>query len=220
MTFGKFIGLLGVLYLFSAVGSELYNIFERELNFFGLSTTVGLALATETSTNIPMFLYVSFLGPIVEELVFRGFLLRRLEKRGKVLAIVVTSLLFGLMHQNLPQVLNATLIGLVMGYIAMEYSIIWSIVLHIFNNFVMCELAGLLLGGPNDMARHLFDTGFVLVAVIVGIVVLVRNRKTLVAWIRSNMWQKPQMTWVITSAGMLLSLTFMVIGTISTMLMG
>ena len=220
MTFLKFFSLLGVLYLFSTIGIEIYNIFERELNFFGLSTSVGLAMATDVSSNIPMLLYVSFLGPIVEELVFRGFLLRRLEKRGKVLAIVVTSLLFGLMHQNLPQVLNATLIGLVMGYIAMEYSIIWSIVLHIFNNFVMCELAGMLLGGPNDMARHLFDTGFTLVAVIVGIVVIIRNRNALVAWIRNHMWKKPQMTWVMTSFGMIFSLVWMIIGTIFTMMMG
>ena len=217
MTVLKFLGLMSVLYLFATIGSEIYNIFERELNFFGLSTAVGLEMASGTTTSVVMALAMGIVGPIAEELVFRGFLLRRLEKKGKVLAILVTSLLFGLVHGNLPQVFFATMIGLVLSYIAMEYSIIWSIVLHIFNNLILCEVAGLVFG--EGTVRHVFDLSFTVITAVVGIAVLVKNAKPIVAWIRNNMCKKSELVWTLTGWGMIVSIAYMVIQTIATLLM-
>lgn len=71
----------------------------------------------------------------------RGFLMRRFEKYGKGFAVIVSAVLFGVMHGNpLQIVMNA--VGLILGYIAIEYSIKWSIILHIANNFILGDVIG------------------------------------------------------------------------------
>jgi sodium transport system permease protein len=67
-------------------------------------------------------LLVICLAPaICEELAFRGFILSGLRRLGhKWGAIVLTSVLFGLAHGILQQSLGATVIGIVIGYIAVK----------------------------------------------------------------------------------------------------
>ena len=65
-----------------------------------------------------MILYVGFLGPIIEEYIFRWKLLNRLRRFGDKAAITYTALMFGLMHGNVTQFL---------------YAIIGAFVLLIFN---------------------------------------------------------------------------------------
>jgi len=79
-------------------------------------------------------LYVVLLGPVLEEIIFRGAVLRSLEPFGQNFAIVVSSLLFGLYHLMLFQGVFAFFIGLVLAYCAIRFSIKWAILLHILNN--------------------------------------------------------------------------------------
>lgn len=56
-----------------------------------------------------------------EEIAFRGFLLSGFRRSGRTaLAIVLSSLLFGIMHMIPQQVFNAALLGLMLGYIAVR----------------------------------------------------------------------------------------------------
>lgn len=84
--------------------------------------------------NGPGLLYVVLLGPIIEEVIFRGAILRSLEPFGQNFAIVVSSLLFGLYHLILFQGIFAFFIGLVLAYCALRFSIKWSMLLHMLNN--------------------------------------------------------------------------------------
>lgn len=76
------------------------------------------------------------LAPVTEELVFRGAALR-LRCGGTAQAVAVTVLLFALAHGTLYQAVYAGLCGLVLGWLAAEYSLNWAILLHIFNNAVL-----------------------------------------------------------------------------------
>ena len=76
-------------------------------------------------------------APVTEELLFRGGRLRSLQPYGKRFAIFCSALLFGLVHQNLTQTPFAFGFGLLAGYVAVEYSILWSMSLHILNNAVL-----------------------------------------------------------------------------------
>lgn len=61
-------------------------------------------------------LAVGILGPIMEEIVFRGFILKELRKIMPVAAaIIVQALLFGIIHLNILQSSYAFVIGLVLG---------------------------------------------------------------------------------------------------------
>ncbi len=91
-----------------------------------MSHPYQLLLAAFSTAVIPAF---------SEELLFRGAILSNLKPYGKNMAIIVSALLFGLMHQHAGQLLYATAAGLVMGYIAVECDSIWpTVLLHFLNN--------------------------------------------------------------------------------------
>lgn len=54
-----------------------------------------IASSTAISVTFSMLLYAAFLGPIVEEIIFRGAVLQTLKQYGKGFAIIVSALLFG-----------------------------------------------------------------------------------------------------------------------------
>ena len=79
------------------------NLLELVMNCFGRSATGTLDAVSGSSDTVSMFLYASFLAPISEELIFRGFVLRSLRPYGKRFAILGSAFLFGLFHGNLLQ---------------------------------------------------------------------------------------------------------------------
>jgi membrane protease YdiL (CAAX protease family) len=107
-------------------------------------TIESVAPANSSSDSITKFLYVAILGPICEEIIFRGFVQRKLEKYSPVVAITVSALCFALFHGNFSQVFSMIGVGLVLGYMAYKYSIKMSIAMHITHNLVLGELFGLL----------------------------------------------------------------------------
>lgn len=74
------------------------NLLELVMNCFGRSATGTLDAVSGSSDTVSMFLYASFLAPISEELIFRGFVLRSLRPYGKRFAILGSAFLFGLFH--------------------------------------------------------------------------------------------------------------------------
>ncbi len=113
---------------------------EWVLNQFDRSALDMLEQVSGYSDSFSMFLYASILGPVSEELLFRGYVLRTLEPFGKKFAIFGSALLFGLFHGNLLQAPYAFMVGLVLGYVAVEYSCFWAMGVHIFNNLVLADL--------------------------------------------------------------------------------
>jgi membrane protease YdiL (CAAX protease family) len=66
-----------------------------------------------------MWIYVVILGPLFEELFFRGFLYRGFSntRLGITGTILITSLLFGLMHCGTGMVISNLLFGLFLGWV-------------------------------------------------------------------------------------------------------
>lgn len=144
--------------LFSLFSSFL----ELVLNFFGLSALQAAETAAGGSDSITMFLYTAFLAPFFEELFFRGAILRSFQPFGKRFAIFFSALLFGIYHCNLIQIPFAFAVGLVLGYVAVEYSLWWSVLLHLLNNFVLAELLSFIPGLQNLLVLGLFGAGTVI----------------------------------------------------------
>jgi sodium transport system permease protein len=83
-----------------------------------------------------LLLIVAVLPAICEELAFRGFILSGFRHLGHPWrAIVYTALFFGLTHAILQQQIVACLVGVVIGFIAIESGSIWPcMVFHAINN--------------------------------------------------------------------------------------
>src|SRR5262249_58815422 len=94
------------------------------------------------STSPGAAIVVFALVPAVcEELAFRGFILSGLEHQHRTRsAILLAALLFGFLHVLLSlfqQLFNATLLGVVLGMLAVRSrSILPVIVFHFFNNAI------------------------------------------------------------------------------------
>ena len=140
MKFGSFWALLCIFISGQAFVQLYANGLEWLLNQFGLSAFDAMEAASGGSDTISMFIYGALLAPIFEEIIFRGLILRMLMPTGKKFAIFATAYLFGFFHGNIIQTPFAFLVGLVLGYVAVEYSIIWAIILHMINNLVLGEL--------------------------------------------------------------------------------
>lgn len=75
-------------------------------------------------------------APIFEELLCRGVVLGSLRDRyGVTAAWLVSALFFGLLHVQPVQVINATAVGLILGYVYLATESMWSVmILHALNN--------------------------------------------------------------------------------------
>ena len=78
---------------------------------------------------------IAVLPAILEELVFRGCVLRVLRPYGDGFAIVISAVLFGLMHGNIRQIPFALIVGLILGWLyVVTNSIWWPMAVHFINN--------------------------------------------------------------------------------------
>ena len=89
-----------------------------------------------SSTLIPSIIGIGILGPIVEEVLFRGMIAVELSELFPLpVVITVQGLLFGIYHGNPVQAIYAALLGLVFGYCAYKSDSIYpAIAAHIAMN--------------------------------------------------------------------------------------
>lgn len=98
------------------------------------------------------------IAPIVEELIFRDFLLKPLRAYGDLAASIITGVLFGLYHGNFDQFAYAALLGFFYSLIAVRYnSILPTILLHAANNFLVL-ISSYLQGAFHNESTELFNT--------------------------------------------------------------
>ncbi|GLB32850.1 hypothetical protein LAD12857_47730 [Lacrimispora amygdalina] len=177
MTGRSFLILLTVFMSAQAAFSLIGGGMELGFNQFGYSILGEIEDASSNSSTVSMLLYASFIGPVSEEIIFRGFVMRGFEKYGARYAVVMSAVIFGLFHGNLIQSIFAGLVGLVLGYTAMKYSIKWAVLLHIINNFVFGELLTRLLSGMSESMQSIVLYG-IEGAFLAGTVVLMLMNKT------------------------------------------
>lgn len=97
-------------------------------------------------------------APVFEEFWFRGLILHSLKPYGNGFAIFVSALLFGLTHANLGQFLYTTVVGVVLGYVAVQTgSIITTTVMHAMFNSIGC-LSSIFLAHP-DVQDYMLALG-------------------------------------------------------------
>ena len=179
-----------------------------------LSVFMGNALENPVEvgvTSTPWYISVIFVGilaPIMEELVFRKLLCRRLLPLGEGYAIVLSAAAFGLCHGNLFQFFYAFALGLLFALIyvktgKLRYSIFYHMVINllsgVFSSWILEQLRleelivileELMLSGSTDMSTLApFATPLILLAVydilmyvgaFIGIVLIFRHRRRIV----------------------------------------
>lgn len=191
------VGIQGVLQLiqiaFAALGIPLVSPTSDSID--------------EAAITVSMWLYIGLIGPIVEEVVFRGVLMRELKPLGKNFAIITSSFMFALFHDDVVQGVFAFGCGLVFAFVAMEYSLIWSIALHIFNNAILGGVLSEFAASFGDTGNIVYGVTLMIVGIVGLIVVLVKYGWGLREYARVNR-SAPGTYWNWTSG---LFLTFVIL---------
>lgn len=81
-------------------------------------------------------LYVALVPALFEEVLYRGYIMRLLERSwGIIMAILVSGVLFGLYHMRLSQLIPLAVIGILLAYVTWRSNSIYpAIVAHFVNN--------------------------------------------------------------------------------------
>ncbi len=200
MTFFRFLGLL-CLVIGSQLVAQLCDLLLKLLSDVLDRPVTDLVGQSPVNTLAPaMFLYACVLGPVAEELLFRGILLRTLAPFSKKLAIFVSALLFGLFHGNLLQAPYAFVLGLVLGYVALQYRLIWAMLLHVGNNLLFACLLPRLL--PAD-TQVFWTWTLILVTAYLGACLLASKAVAIRNWLRENAIAPGQLRTVFTTGTIL-----------------
>ena len=117
----------------SEINYGLVTFFESSSSGDGY---VGSIIEYEGYELVLQLITVCVVPAFCEEFLFRGAFLSNLLPFGRTTAIIASSLLFALMHENPVQILYTFIAGMLLGLIYVKTGSIWNcIILHLFNKF-------------------------------------------------------------------------------------
>ncbi len=109
---------IGGLILLGVIISLLYNVFAFYLNEYFLKTD----LYSNQSNLITTLISTGLIGPIVEELMFRGIIYNELKlKLSPMKAILLTTLFFAIIHLNILQIIYTFAVGFLFIFFYEKY---------------------------------------------------------------------------------------------------
>lgn len=194
ISFGKFCILFLISYFLMYAGNLLGLGTTALIQHFTESTMEPLISNVFSGVNLYVYSFsVVILAPIVEELFFRKLLITRMERYGEGPAIIVSGLLFGIIHGNLNQGFYAVLLGLLLGYVYIRTrKIIVTIGLHMIINLFGGVLFPLLVNSGSLLWISL--TGLTALGfAVAGLVMFILRVKKIKLLPRGN--QLPQPGW-------------------------
>ena len=152
LTFSQWFGYLmmteGLILIGSLAGSMIHSVLTQP---FGGSTNATSSLM-ENSNVLLRCLVVGVGAPVFEELIFRKVLIDRTIKYGEYTSIVMSGIMFGLLHGNFQQFFFAALVGMLFAYVyirtgRIRYSIYLHMAINLSSSLVVQTLLQKMLEG-------------------------------------------------------------------------
>lgn len=123
---------------------QSFDLFYRDINTF-----IPSKFNFDFSNISINFTFIALLlcGSVIEELIFRGYMIRRYETNFKtVIGILISSFLFSIAHFGFffkpfefffskDQFLNYFFLGIILGIIKVRYGLLYAVIAHIIYNF-------------------------------------------------------------------------------------
>lgn len=196
---------IGLMWFGSLVGDWLSDL------VFRVAMLEPVDLVTEAISEMPLSVVLlggCILGPLCEEVLFRGLLAGRLARYGQKPAAFVSALLFGLYHANLSQFCYAFLLGLLLAYAyfytgTLKMPVLLHILINLYGSFVVFLLP------ERGLLPLLYALSWPVLA-IAAVVLLVRGRK-------KQVWEHgpcaPSMRAVFVNVGMTAAIVFFFVET-------
>lgn len=133
MTVASFFSFLFILVAINSIGI-----------IFWKNILPGTDLLNEGKGQITtILLYMLFVGPFIEGVLYRKIILNELLPNGKLFSIVSSAILFCIIQSNSFTIVINFIIGFALGYVAVKYSFKYSVILHIISNAVALFMSNL-----------------------------------------------------------------------------
>jgi membrane protease YdiL (CAAX protease family) len=111
-------------------------------------TTAFLASQGSWGGLLLGFVVIVLAAPVVEELVFRGFMAESYRPQGSRLAIILSAAAFSLAHMSIAQLKYYLVMGVVLGFVYWRRGLVGSIAAHAAFNGVLLAVAVAAAHGP------------------------------------------------------------------------
>lgn len=154
-------------------------VYQVTVSLFPLSSYELAMFAYMDSGTLGMTIAICILAPVLEEMLFRGIILRSfLQQYERWPAIAGSAALFGFAHMNLYQYIGATIMGMFLGWLyERSRSLLPCIALHaVYNTLCVLARASRLDNGTGE-----FPVAFWPAAVLLGLAGFSMLRRMLVA---------------------------------------
>ena len=130
--------------LFGISVSLMFNIAVFNLNNLVHITNIF------NKSSIPIYVQIictGVLGPILEELLFRGIVYNKLKSfNGSICSVILTSLIFGLLHFDMVNMLYAFFVSFILIYLYDKYdNIMCPIIMHISLNLTTILMINIII---------------------------------------------------------------------------
>lgn len=180
------------------LGNYAATIFTVVIEALFKSTPTG---APSDVTSASQISFVGFLVSIVstamvpalvEEFAMRGVVMQPLRRFGDKFAVVISSLVFSLIHGNFEQIPFAFVVGLALGYVVIRANSLWAgVLLHFLNNFWAVCTEYLSYLAPQTVTAIVYYSTNVVVCVIAIICAVRLYKKDVKNGITSGILEKP-----------------------------
>ncbi len=137
---------------------------------FGFEFTMPDMTAPDSGYELFIyFMRMTIVAGVIEEVAFRGVILQPLRKYGNWFAIVMSAVIFALVHCNLVQAPFALLAGIIIGYFTVATESLWvGITIHIINNGISA-LISYLVTTIGETEANIIGTYIIIGTIIVGL---------------------------------------------------
>jgi membrane protease YdiL (CAAX protease family) len=156
--FGTYLLIFPMMFGMMLIAEFFTAIIPTTGPFFGEFYQYFLKLMAEMTTDkATLILFVVIVAPVLEEIIFRGIIMKGLINKGlnPTKAIIISAVIFGIVHQNPWQFVGAGLLGCVLGLVYYKTkSLLLAILLHAFNNLLS---AIFLLSGHTESLSETFQ---------------------------------------------------------------
>jgi len=149
---------------------------------------------------------------ITEEMLFRGTICAGLESKNKHMAVMVSAVIFMLMHGWPVQTMHQIILGIVFGFLIIATHNIWiTILVHFFNNAIAVTMLyvqtllypelvmledELVTFQAVDTMTLLFNIGYAIVMAVIGVILTIILIKTVSRSLNNKVEEKSQETSV------------------------
>lgn len=138
----RMLGLVLTAYLLylgiSIVISALILYYDLQIPGYQIQKRILPLFGDDTFSLIVAGVVMTGLAPVLEEVFFRGFLLRTIVNRvGVVLGSIITAVIFSLLHVPWQSFIQVFILGLIINSIVIRGKSLWpAICFHSFNNAI------------------------------------------------------------------------------------